>query len=110
MFYMWQGHHKGGQHRDTWGRLPALATAISTTLGVSNPKGSKIMAVTSTEIKTAIDAVVTSGQSFVLDGIQYSAATLSTLWDMYQTTTEEEARTDGSRPTMRGFRLSGMGY
>ena len=68
------------------------------------------MAVTATEIKTAIDAVTTSGQSFVLDGIQYTAGNLKTLREMYQTTTEQEARTAGTRPTMRGFKLSGMGY
>ena len=68
------------------------------------------MALTAAEIKTAIDSVTTSGQSFVLDGIQYTAGNLKTLWDMYQTTTEQESRTGGSRPTMRGFRLSGMGY
>ena len=62
------------------------------------------------EIDSAIEAVTTSGQSFVLDGIQYTAGNLKTLWQMRDDIKEETARTAGTRPTMRGFRLSGMGY
>ena len=68
------------------------------------------MAVTVTQIDEAISAVSESGQSFVLDGIQYTAATMKTLWDMRQDLTEEAARTTGARPTLRGIRFSGMGY
>jgi hypothetical protein len=110
MFYMWQGHHKGGQHRDTWGRSPALATAISKTLGVSNPKGSKIMAVTVATVDAAITAIQDSGQSFVLDGIQYSAANLKSLTELRTQLQNEESRTDGTRPLTRGFSFTGMGY
>ena len=68
------------------------------------------MAVTVTQIDEAISAVGESGQSFVLDGIQYTAGNLKTLWQMRQDLTEEAARSTGTRPTMRGIRFSGMGY
>ena len=68
------------------------------------------MAVTVAGIDEAINAIGTSGQSFTLDGVTYNAGNLKTLWQMRQDLTEETARTDGSRPTMRGIRMSGMGY
>ena len=65
---------------------------------------------TVTEIDAAITAITESGQSFVLDGIQYNAGNLKTLWQMREDIKEEAARTAGTRPTMRGIKLSSMGY
>jgi len=65
---------------------------------------------TAAEINTAITAINESGQSFVVDGVQYSAGNLKTLYQMYQDALEQEARTSGARPMMRGVKLSAMGY
>ena len=68
------------------------------------------MAVTVASIDAAITAISDNGQSFTIDGVTYNAANLKTLWQMRENITEEAARASGARPTMRGIRLSGMGY
>ena len=68
------------------------------------------MALTEAEIKTAIDEVLANGQSFVTDGIQYTAANLGTLHKMLLDSQENAGRVAKTRPMMRRSDLSGMGY
>ena len=68
------------------------------------------MALTEAEIKTAIDEVLANGQSFVTDGIQYTAPNLSALHKMDQDSQENAGRVAKTRPMMRRSDLSGMGY
>jgi len=68
------------------------------------------MATTLAEVETAITAVETSGQSSVVDGLQYTRANLAALIQLRDTLKGESDRAAGSRPPFRGFQLSGMGY
>lgn len=68
------------------------------------------MAVTVETIDAAITSIQDSGQSFVLDGIQYSAGNLKTLYEYRDKLQNEAGRSDGTRPLMRGFNFNAMGY
>ena len=68
------------------------------------------MAVTVTTIDAAITEILTSGQSFTLDGVTYSRGNLNALYALRQTLIMESAQSEGTRPAMRGFNFSGMGY
>ena len=68
------------------------------------------MAITLTEVETAITQIQTSGQSFSVDGITYSRANLSALIQLRDNLKGETDRTAGSRPTFRGFDFSAGGY
>jgi len=68
------------------------------------------MAVTLTEVETAITAVQDSGQSSTIDGISYSRANLAALIQLREMLKGENNRTAGTRPTFRGFSFTAQGY
>ena len=68
------------------------------------------MSITLTEVETAITQIQTSGQSFTVDGINYSRANLSALIQLRDNLKGETDRSAGSRPTFRGFDFSAGGY
>lgn len=68
------------------------------------------MAITLTEVETAITQVQNSGQSFAVDGITYSRANLSALIQLRDKMLNESARSAGRRPLFRGMQLNSMGY
>lgn len=65
------------------------------------------MALTLSQIDTAIAEVLTKGQSTAMDGTSYTRASLSTLLEMRKTTAGMEPRTSGARPVFRSFNMSG---
>jgi len=60
------------------------------------------------QIDTAIENILTTGQSVSVDGITYSAASLSQLREMRATLQRETAKT--TRPTIRALSFTSMGY
>lgn len=68
------------------------------------------MAITLTDIETAITQIQTSGQSFTVDGITYNRANLSSLIELRDKIRLESGRTAGTRPAFRGFQFGSMGY
>jgi hypothetical protein len=60
------------------------------------------------QVNTAIEAILTGGQSYTVDGISYSAANLNTLHAMREKLMAETGRTN--RPVFRGVNFSEMGY
>jgi hypothetical protein len=68
------------------------------------------MAITSAEAEAAIVLVRDFGQSFSVEGIIYSRANLSALIDLRDRLRREEGQSAGTRPMMRGFDFTGMGY
>lgn len=68
------------------------------------------MAITLAEVETAITGIQTNGQSFTIDGIQYTAANLSALVKLRTAITRDAGRAGGTRPTMRAVNFTGMGY
>jgi hypothetical protein len=68
------------------------------------------MALTKAAVETAIEAILTTGQSVSIDGVSYSQANLSSLIAMRDTMEMTENRTDGNRPVFRGFNFTGAGY
>ena len=68
------------------------------------------MSITLAEVETAITQIQTSGQSFTVDGINYSRANLSALIQLRDNLKGETDRSAGSRPTFRGFDFSAGGY
>ena len=68
------------------------------------------MALTVAEVETAITAVQTSGQSYQLGDLTYNQANLDALLRLRTQLQAEAGRTDGTRPVIRGVKLSGMGY
>ena len=68
------------------------------------------MALTVAEIDTAIQEITLNGQSFTLDGVTYNRGNLGSLIQLRKQVQSETATSGGTRPLMRGFGLSGMGY
>jgi hypothetical protein len=68
------------------------------------------MAVTLTEVETAISQIGASGQSFSVDGITYSRANLSVLVDLRERLLASTARAAGNRPVFRGMDFTAAGY
>jgi hypothetical protein len=66
------------------------------------------MALTVAEIDTAIEKVLTRGQSVSVDGMTYSAANLASLQALRTKILAEDLQS--TRPTARGFNFRGMGY
>jgi len=66
------------------------------------------MALTLASVETAIEGLLSSGQSVTLDGISYSKASLPALWEARKQLKLESART--TRPTIRAVNIGGMGY
>lgn len=66
------------------------------------------MALTVLEIDTAIQSILTSGQSVTVDGITYSKANLQSLINLRDSIMTGNAKS--KRPTMRAMNFNGMGY
>jgi hypothetical protein len=66
------------------------------------------MALTVAQIDTAIESILTGGQSVTVDGMTYSSANLRSLQDLRQQVQMEERK--ATRPTARGFNMRAMGY
>jgi phosphatidylserine decarboxylase len=74
----------------------------------SKPFWRMSMALTVAEIDTAIQSILTNGQTVSVDGMSYSAANLKSLQDL-RDQVQMEAR-NATRPTARGFNFRAMGY
>lgn len=62
------------------------------------------------EVQTAITAVM-SGQSFVLDGVTFNRASLSSLQQREEYLQKQYAKSaSGNRPFMKTVNFDGMGY
>jgi hypothetical protein len=68
------------------------------------------MALSVTTIETAINTIMTTGQSVTVAGMSYSAANLSDLESLLTKAQNESMRSGGTRPLFRGINLSGAGY
>jgi hypothetical protein len=68
------------------------------------------MALTLAEVETAIAAIESGGQSFSVAGMSATAADLSTLMELRDKLKNETDRASTTRPTMRAFSFTGMGY
>ena len=66
------------------------------------------MALTLATVETAIETLISGGQSFSLDGISYTQASLPALWEARKQLKAEANRT--TRPTCRAFSFGGMAY
>ena len=73
-------------------------------------KRTRFMAITADTIDEAITEIQDSGQSFSLDGITYTAASLSALIELRNQLRSQESRTDGTRPLMRRVKFGSIGY
>jgi hypothetical protein len=60
------------------------------------------------QVNTAIEAILSDGQSHSIDGVTYSAANLGTLTALRDKLMAETART--TRPMFRAFGFRSMGY
>ena len=60
------------------------------------------------QVNTAIETILTGGQSFSIDGVSYTQASLATLRQLRETLMAETSRT--TRPLFRAFNFGGMGY
>lgn len=60
------------------------------------------------QVNTAIEAILTGGQSYTVDGISYSAANLGTLQSLRAEMMAQTSR--ATRPLFRAFRGTSMGY
>ena len=68
------------------------------------------MAVTLTEVETAITQVETTGQAFTVDGVTYSRANISALTQLRDKLQNEAIRSAGTRPVFRGMDFTSTGY
>jgi hypothetical protein len=68
------------------------------------------MAITLTEVETAITQIQTSGQSFTVDNITYNRGNLSALIQLRDKINGESLRSAGTRPMFRGFNFTSAGY
>ena len=68
------------------------------------------MAITLTEVETAITQVETSGQSGTVDGVSYTRANLTALIQLRDKLQGKQIRTAGQRPLFRGFKFGTLGY
>ena len=68
------------------------------------------MALTVAQFDTAIDEVLTNGQSTTQDGTTYTAANLKTLIDGRDVASREASAADGARPMGRVVNFTTMGY
>ena len=63
---------------------------------------------TLTQVNTAIETILTGGQSYSIDGMSYSAANLGTLRELRAEMMAQTSR--ATRPLFRAFRGTSMGY
>ena len=66
------------------------------------------MALTLAVVETAIEALIAGGQSFSVDGLTFSQASLPSLWEARKQLKAESDRS--TRPTIRGVNFGSMGY
>jgi hypothetical protein len=62
------------------------------------------------QIDTAILAILTEGQSVMIDGVQFSRANLKTLYTMRRDSKREAALSNGTRRRRKTLNLSQTGY
>jgi hypothetical protein len=60
------------------------------------------------QVNTAIEAILTGGQSYTIDGVSYSAGNLGTLRELRAEMMAQTSR--ATRPLFRAFRATSMGY
>jgi hypothetical protein len=60
------------------------------------------------QVNTAIETILTGGQSFSVDGVTYSQANLGTLQALRAEMMAQTSR--ATRPLFRAFRANSMGY
>ena len=65
---------------------------------------------TTTEISTAITGILTTGQSYMVDGIQYSAANLDILRKLAKDNRATAGRSNGVRPTFSRVNAGSAAY
>ena len=63
---------------------------------------------TLTQVNTAIETILTGGQSCTIDGMTYTQANLGTLQSLRAEMMAQTAR--ATRPLFRAFRATSMGY
>ena len=68
------------------------------------------MAITAEAVETAIQTVLSTGQSVSVEGVLYSRASLSALVSLRDQLLAEKAAATSARPTFRAFNLGGMAY
>lgn len=68
------------------------------------------MALTVATVNTAIETIVSTGQSYSLDGVSFTKANLPSLVELRDKLILSESKTNKTRPTMRGFDFAAMGY
>lgn len=68
------------------------------------------MAVDIATVETAINTILSSGQSVSVDGLSYTKANIDLLIKLRDKIKEETLRSGGTRPLFRGVNISGMGY
>ena len=65
------------------------------------------MALTVAQIDTAIEEILTKGQSHSIDGTTFTAANLPGLTELRERVMNTTTRSAGSRPVFRTFNMSG---
>ena len=65
---------------------------------------------TSTEISTAITGILNTGQSYMVDGVQYSAANLDTLRKLAKDNRSTDGRSNGVRPLFSRVNAGSAAY
>lgn len=68
------------------------------------------MALSETDIETAINTILSTGQTVSVEGMTYTAANIDVLYALLQHDQSADQRAGGTRPTMLGFKMSNMGY
>jgi hypothetical protein len=63
---------------------------------------------TLTQVNTAIETILTGGQSFTVEGVTYTQASLGTLQALRAEMMAQTSR--ATRPLFRAFRATSMGY
>lgn len=67
------------------------------------------MAVTVAAVETAIDALQAGAQSFTVDGVTYTRASLGALLELRKRLQDESLRSAGTRPVIRGIQFTTWG-
>jgi hypothetical protein len=68
------------------------------------------MAVSLTDVETAISAIQDGGQSFTVDGFTYNAGNLDALLRLREKLLQERDAQNNSRPLFRAFNFTSAGY
>ena len=68
------------------------------------------MAILVATVETAIESIMSGGQSATVDGISYTAASLPALTALRDQLRADAAQSKATRPTFRAFNFGSMGY